>query len=106
MENQHRIIKGYRDLSAGEIALMNEVKEVGQTLATLLLKVEKHIESQYDAAYNEDLNANELEEVNVDEAELERLGIAAPYHWLTLAKDDLQTGIMKLVRTVAQPTTF
>lgn len=108
MENQHRIIKGYRELSAEEIALMNEVKEAGQTLATLLTKVEKHIANQYDTACNENVqaDADELEDLKVDEAELERLETASPYHWLTLARDDLQTGIMKLVRTVAQPTTF
>lgn len=39
MENQHRQIKGYRDLSAAEIAAMNEVKAHGEATAALLDKV-------------------------------------------------------------------
>jgi hypothetical protein len=35
MENQHRLIKGYRELSQEEIDLMNDIKQVGQTLETL-----------------------------------------------------------------------
>lgn len=30
MDNQHRLIKGYRELSAEEIAAMNKVKELGE----------------------------------------------------------------------------
>jgi len=29
MDNQHKHIKGYRDLSAEEIAAMNNIKEIG-----------------------------------------------------------------------------
>lgn len=36
MENQHRHIKGYRDLSPEEIALINEVKAQGVTLGQAL----------------------------------------------------------------------
>lgn len=36
MENQHREIKGYRDLDADEIALMNQVKEQGVELGKLV----------------------------------------------------------------------
>lgn len=39
MENQHQMIKGYRDLSAEEIALMNQIKskaaEVGELVDLL-----------------------------------------------------------------------
>ena len=39
MENQHRHIKGYRELSEEEIAMMNEIKqkavEVGELVAKL-----------------------------------------------------------------------
>ncbi len=41
MENQHRKISGYRDLSEAEIALMNEVKGMGAQLALLVEKVQK-----------------------------------------------------------------
>ena len=36
MDNQHRKIKGYRELSEEEIAMMNEVKETGKELGVLI----------------------------------------------------------------------
>lgn len=36
MENQHRHIAGYRELSGEEIALMNGIKGLGQQLETLI----------------------------------------------------------------------
>ena len=39
MENQHRVIKGYRELSQDEINLMNEVKNVGAKIGELVEKL-------------------------------------------------------------------
>lgn len=39
MDNQHREIKGYRDLNAAEIAAMNEVKTLGVGLGELVAKL-------------------------------------------------------------------
>jgi len=39
MENQHREIKGYRELSAEEIELMNEIKTKGAELGELVMKL-------------------------------------------------------------------
>lgn len=36
MENQHRHIAGYRELSGEEIGLMNGIKGLGQQLETLI----------------------------------------------------------------------
>jgi len=36
MDNQHREIKGYRELNAEEIAKMNEVKELGVKLGDIV----------------------------------------------------------------------
>ena len=36
MDNQHRRIKGYRELSEDEIALMNDIKGLGETLGQLV----------------------------------------------------------------------
>jgi hypothetical protein len=36
MENQHHEIKGYRELNPNEIAMMNEVKEMGARLGMLV----------------------------------------------------------------------
>ncbi len=40
MDNQHRKIKGYRELSQEEIDLMNDVKSVGIVLQELFDKLE------------------------------------------------------------------
>lgn len=39
MENQHRQIKGYRELSKAEIDLMNEIKTKGAELGELVAKL-------------------------------------------------------------------
>lgn len=46
MDNQHRQIKGYRELSQEDINKMNEVKELGRQLGNLV----EHLRSnpQYD----------------------------------------------------------
>ena len=101
MDNQHRVIKGYRELSAEEIALMNEVKEEGQRLADLLKKVEEHVSKQYDDQYA--LLDGEVWDTT---PELDRLNAAMPFRWHQQATDEFQTALMKLIRSVAQPTTF
>lgn len=74
MDNQHKKIKGYRDLSQEEIDLMNEVKELAVTIEILVDKI---------------LNTNDIDK-----------------RWCSIAKTDLQTGFMALVRSIARPTTF
>lgn len=39
MDNQHRQIKGYRELSQAEIDLMNEIKSQGIVLGELVAKL-------------------------------------------------------------------
>lgn len=93
MDNQHRKITGYRELSQQEIDLMNEIKKKGEELQALCDNVGAHIvKQQIDAAG--------------DKGELARLGAASPWAWHQAAKIELQSGMMKLVRSVAQPTTF
>jgi len=74
VDNQHQHIKGYRDLSAEEIALMNQIKEQGVVLGELVQKLRA--------------------EQTVDQ------------RWVSIGQTDLQTGLMALTRSVAQPTTF
>lgn len=74
MENQHREIKGYRELNEAEIALMNEVKLMGAAIGDVVAK----------------LRANK---------ELDQ-------RWVSIGATDLQTGLMALTRSVAQPTFF
>lgn len=74
MENQHRQIKGYRELSQEEIDLMNEIKSKGAELGDLVSKLR---------------NTTSLDQ-----------------RWVSIGATDLQTGLMALTRSVAQPTFF
>lgn len=74
MENQHKKIKGYRDLSQAEIDLMNEVKAKGVELGELVEKL---------------MATDGLDK-----------------RWISIGKTDLQTGLMALVRGIAQPESF
>jgi hypothetical protein len=46
MDNQHKLITGYRDLTQQEIDLMNEIKAEGERLDALFAKVAR--ECQFD----------------------------------------------------------
>jgi hypothetical protein len=87
MDNQHKLISGYRDLSAEEIALMNEIKEHAEHTRALVTRVQHFINEQPDP-------------------EVPHSQVTNPFRWTSLAQTDLQVGFMKLVRAVAQPTTF
>ena len=100
MDNQHRKIKGYRELSSEEIALMNEIKALSPQLEAVLEKVKKHVETQ---RYSCRCDAN-MQVVDVEEDQ--RLDKATPERFLQLAQNDFQTALMYLTRAVAQPTTF
>jgi hypothetical protein len=95
MENQHKKISGYRDLSQSEVDLMNEIKAAGEKLGALLERVGAHVDEQFAKAKSTD-----------DLAEMERLTKASPMRWHEDAERALQTGIMFAVRAVAQPSTF
>lgn len=75
MENQHKLIKGYRDLTQEEIDAMNSIKAEGQRLAALIDQLESEVP-------------------DIDK------------RWLSIARTDLQKGIMALVRSVARPESF
>lgn len=111
MENQHRKIKGYRELSQEEIDLMNEVKALGPQIAQVIAKVRSHINKQTVAAMNARevaaaAGATEAESVRQLYAEYDRLDAAQPGRWASIAATDLQIGLMALTRAVAQPTFF
>lgn len=93
MNNQHRKIKGYRELTQEEIDLMNQIKEQGVALETLHGKVKAHIGRQRSAT------------TTIAE-EIDRLNAAEPERFAALAKTEFQTALMYLTRAVAQPTFF
>lgn len=103
MENQHRKIKGYRELSAEEIALMNAIKEKGIELGNLLNQVSSHVANQYQ---NCKLTSAAEPPDPEKMAERNRLEAAEPEQWVKISKQRFQEGLMALTRAVAQPTFF
>ena len=89
MDNQHRKITGYRELSQSDIDLMNEVKALGVAIEDALLKVRDHVHVQ-----------------RVDATACDRHLLATPDRFIALAKTDFQTALMYLTRAVAQPEFF
>ncbi len=109
MENQHRKITGYRELSQTEIDLMNEIKALGSQIEAIVIKAQQHVHRQrMKALYGqEDFNAPPNSAVApLDPDTLKRLDDATPERFAAMAKTEFQTGLMYLTRAVAQPTTF
>ena len=97
MENQHRKIKGYRELSQQEIDLMNRIKAKGAELLELQHELDNMLREQANQkSGNAAANTS-------DYSEFERFMEAEPLRWSSIGKTDIQTGIMALVRAVAQP---
>lgn len=107
MENQHRKIKGYRELSQEEIDLMNEVKAKGAELGELVAKVQEYLDAQTRQAQRAVQSRNESGiDASKQYEEVERLRSAEPQRWAATAKTDLQKGLMALTRSIAQPEFF
>ena len=79
MENQHRKIKGYRELTQEEIDLMNRIKEFGPELEKLV----------------GDIFSMEQDGNSVNDR-----------RWVSIGKTHLQEGLMALTRSVAKPEFF
>lgn len=94
MDNQHRKISGYRELTRAEIDLMNEIKALGPQIDAVLEKCRAHIDEQYEARRG------------TSNQETKRLAAAEPGRWLSIAKTELQQGLMAATRAIAQPTFF
>lgn len=103
MDNQHRKIKGYRELSQTEIDLMNEVKAKGVELGELVEKIQAHLIEQKRL-----LEVAQLKPGGDDDAylEVQRIREAEPQRWASIGKTDLQIGLMALTRSIAQPGFF
>ena len=106
MENQHRKIKGYRELSQEEVDLMNRIKAKGKELldlqAELAGRLNTDLEVKQVAAKASKLAPED--EASPECVELRRFQAAEPERWAAIGKTDIQTGIMALVRAVAQPS--
>lgn len=97
MDNQHRKIAGYRELSAAEIQLINDIKQLGAQLEQKVIDVLDHLRIQR-AVANGSLTS--------DPAEVDRLDRASPERWASIGRTHLQEGLMALTRAVAQPGSF
>ena len=78
MDNQHRQIKGYRELDQAEIDLMNKIKAKGA----------------------------ELEQLISELSDREDPGLNESRRWISIGKTHMQQGLMALTRAVAKPTFF
>lgn len=85
--SQQPKITGYRQLNETEAALMNEIKAHAEQTRDLITRVQHYLALQ-------------------PEADPPHSQVTSPARWAALAQTDLQTGYMKLVRSVAQPTSF
>ena len=75
MKDQHEKIKGYRDLSAEEIQAMNDVKGLEGQLREFIKNLQGSQSWPNDSG-----------------------------RWFSLAKTNLETGFMYLVKAIARPT--
>lgn len=85
-------IKGYRELTPEELALINEIKEHEAITAALMERIQGRLGEQLQAALNQ-----------TDPTDYARYDRAQPVRWAAMARTDFQTAYMKLVRAVAQP---
>lgn len=105
MENQHRHINGYRELTPEEIDLMNRIKAKGKELLDLQVELSGRLstdleQKSYLAAKSK--RAPE-DEASAECVELRRFNAAEPQRWADIGKTHIQEGVMALVRAVAQP---
>ena len=84
-------ITGYRQLSAEEVALMNEGKALAEACGAYVAKLRKHPIS-HPSGHNPPTEPGDLQPLD--------------QRWISIGATDLQRGFMAIVRGIAQPTTF
>lgn len=99
MDNQHRLIAGYRELSPDEIALMNEIKAKAAEVGELVERLETEM-----------VGGPEREPVEVQIGTTVGLAVSGEeyeaHRWIEIGKGHLQQGFMALTRAVARPGGF
>lgn len=110
MDNQHRQIVGYRELTVIDIDLINRIKLAGKVLLDLQREVAMKLGEDDGstrakrAAFHNAQGGSYMKPGDpVDPDITRRFAIAEPHRWAAIAKTDIQTGVMALVRAVAQP---
>ncbi len=94
MDNQHRLISGYRELNQEEILMMNEIKRLEALVLAKVEEVKNYGLKQAAESYSAD-KGTISERIRIEKAE--------PGRWTSIAKTELQNGFMALIRAVAQP---
>lgn len=89
MKDQHEKIKGYRDLTQGEIDLMNEGKALAEQCGAYIAKLRCYVPENFGS---EDV--------------VFAPGGALDQRWISIGATDLQRGFMAVIRGIAKPTTF
>lgn len=88
MENQHRKIAGYRELSQTEIDAMNRVKTLAGGVGQLCIDMREQVQAMpFDTL-------------------VQRAERAEALRWLDAGEMQLQQGFMAITRSIARPTTF
>lgn len=103
MDNQHRKIAGYRELSQEEVDLMNRIKAKGAELLAMQGELVTLLKQNEVAKFNAVDQAKTSDQAAIEQFELDRFNLAEPFRWASIGKTDVQTGIMAMVRAVAQP---
>lgn len=114
MDNQHRKITGYRELTAEEIDLMNRIKAKGAELLQLQAELAGRLGTDHEVKLSDARRSMVGKEYNgvpytehngasEECIEFRRFQAAEPLRWAAIGKTDIQTGIMAMVRAVAQP---
>lgn len=80
-------LSGYRELTQQEIDLINKIKATGSVLESIVDEVHDHLNNQVGDAFDSDI-------------------VLEPFRWAEMGTQNLQTGLMFLTRSVAQPTNF
>ncbi|MGD9676510.1 MAG: hypothetical protein AB7V19_07495 [Candidatus Bipolaricaulia bacterium] len=95
MDNQHKKITGYRDLTAEEIEAMNNLKAIGNQMDDALA----FIESTFAPTPGRQTGQAERDRVSP---------VTGSYdaRQLALARTCLEEGVMHAVRAIAQPRSF
>lgn len=88
MDNQHKFIKGYRDLSKAEVDAMNEGKSIAQAVGDYCIKRREQIIAM----------PTDTVEQRADRDEAMR--------WLNDGEITAQKAFMSLIRSIALPSSF
>jgi hypothetical protein len=87
---------GHRAMTPEQIELIEKVRALGTAIEGLINETKARNVSLRHYAEHEVLGSPDLE----------TLDAAEPERWLAMGRADLQTGLMKLTRSVAQPGFF